>query len=114
MADRFQLIGGPLDGHEIPKTAGRYAWVRGSTSRLTALRVHDYASLRLLPGNTARFLTGGSASSKPRDGSALYQHTGGVLLYAGHHTTLCRKCGTYHPKCEGGREKRPCALGGEQ
>jgi len=112
MPDRLQLVGGPLDGHEITKPAGKYAWVRGTVSALPSLRVHDsYSRLRLLPGAKARFLRGAAASSRPRDGAALYEDVGGVLLYAGHRVTLCRDCGAYHGKCEGGREKRRCAFG---
>jgi hypothetical protein len=103
-ANRVQLVGGPLDGHEIAPRPGKYAWVAGK------LHIGNLVGLRPLPGKAAHFLRGGSASSRPRDRSALYEDAGGgVLLYAGHRRYLC-DCGAYHGKAEGGREKRPCAL----
>lgn len=104
MSDRLELVGGPLDGHSIAPRPGRYAWVAGK------LHVGALEGLRTLPGQSARFLRGGSASSRPRDRAALYEDgDDGVLLYAGHRRYLC-ECGAYHHKCEGGSEKRPCAL----
>jgi hypothetical protein len=59
------------------------------------------------------FVTGGSVAGAPRNGCALYELTQDGLVYAGHRVYLC-SCGSYHGKAEGGREKRPCALGGTE
>lgn len=116
IVSRVELVGGPLDGHEIAKRSGRYAWVRGTSfpglphnvklQRATPL-------LRLLPGAAASFFVGGSATSEPRNGAALYELVDGVAIYAGHRKTWCNACCCYHGRAEGGREKRPCALGGD-
>lgn len=106
MAKRRQLIGGPLDGHTITKPAGKFAWVRRT------ITTHPGADLRLLPGKRAMFATGAGATSQPRKAAALYEDTGSAMLYAGHRVFLCGACGAFHPRCEGGSEKRQCALGG--
>lgn len=113
MAKALECVGGPLDGHRIVKAPGTYSWIRGAVSTVASLRV--LGRLRALPGARPLFLHGGAASSRPRDGAALYEHDAGagVLLYAGHRVTLCNACGSYHGKCEGGSEKRRCALGGD-
>lgn len=97
--------GGPLDGHAVTPAPGRYTWVSG---RLLA----GWGELRPLPGQHPLYLGGGGGRSRPRDGGALYEHAENALVYAGHRVYLC-DCGAYHRKCEGGREKRPCALGGD-
>jgi len=96
--------GGPLDGFAVTPTAGKYTWV---SRKLTT----DAGVLRPLLGQRPVFSVGGTTASEPRSGCALYEHTGGRLVYAGHRVYLC-SCGAYHGKAEGGREKRPCALGG--
>lgn len=109
MADRLQLVGGPLDGHTIPRQSGAYAWVRGKRvaqrERVGGLLVKVVA------------LEGGGAVPHPTDGLALYEllerRRGAVYVYAGHRLTYCNGCGCYHGRAEGGREKRPCALGGD-
>jgi len=114
---RVQLVGGPLDGHEVARRSGKYAWVRGTSFPGLPHNVkldRDAPLLRLRPGAFARFYLGGAASPEPLDGAALYEDRGdGVLLYAGHRRSYCNACGCYHGKAEGGREKRPCALGGD-
>jgi hypothetical protein len=116
MADRVHLVGGPLDGHEVGRRPGKYAWVCGkltSTLWTRESRIGE-VGLKLLPGARALFIRGGAAACQPRNGAALYEDVGdGVLLYAGHRTVFCNACKTYHPRCEGGSERRPCALGGE-
>jgi hypothetical protein len=97
--------GGPLDGHVVTPAAGKYTWISG---RLLA----GWGELRPLPGQRPGYLGGGTGSSKPRDRCALYELTDAGLVYAGHRVYLC-SCGAYHGKCEGGTERRPCALGGQ-
>lgn len=100
--------GGPLDGHTAVPAPGRYSWISG---RLVA----DFGELRPLPGQRPVALAGGTGSSKPRDRCALYERDrdpagdGDALIYAGHRKYLCA-CGSYHGKCEGGSERRRCAL----
>lgn len=116
MSDRMQLVGGPLDGHEVGPPPGKYVWVRGKLTRTLYNQLAHAAGkplLKLLPGARATFVRGGAATCKPLDGAALYQRDGDVLVYAGHRVTLCNACGCYHGKAEGGREKRRCALGGD-
>lgn len=98
--------GGPLDGHIVTPAPGKYSWVTGQLEAWGA-------DLGPLPGQRPRYSNGGAARSKPRDGAALYEFTSEGLVYAGHRAYLCDGCGCYHGKCEGGREKRPCALGGD-
>jgi hypothetical protein len=105
MADRLQVVGGPLDGHEIPKQAGRHAWI--GARRAIVSRERFGVALVQVAANM-----GGSATTTPTDGRALYELLGGVYVYAGHRTTYCNECGCYHGRAEGGAERRPCALGG--
>jgi hypothetical protein len=105
-------VGGPLDGHALVPAPGKYTWVSGR--RLAG----DWLELRPLPGQRPTYLAGGTGRSEPRNGCALYERDRDpiadrdVLIYAGHRVYLCGRCGTYHGKCEGGNERRPCALGG--
>jgi hypothetical protein len=99
-------FGGPLDGHTVTPAPGKYTWVVGR--RLAG----DWQGLHPLPGQHPTYLGGGTGRSEPRDGCALYERCGDELNYAGHRVYLC-DCGCYHGRCEGGREKRPCALGGD-
>jgi hypothetical protein len=73
----------------------------------------DWGTLQPQLGQYPVVLGGGGGSSKPRNNCALYERRGRELVYAGHRVYLCGSCGCYHGKCEGGREKRPCALGGD-
>lgn len=94
-----ELVGGPLDGHRIPRKSGKYAWVSGKLARgQEADAVHD---------GSARI--GGGAGTSPKNGRALYATDG---MYAGHRTSFCNACGTYHQRVEGGRERLACPLGG--
>lgn len=105
---QVQLVGGPLDGHTITPRPGKYAWVRGRSAALIA-RPAD-SELRLLPGARGAVLHGGTAAGSPTDGAALYEREApDRLVYAGHRVYLCA-CGSYHRKCEGGSERRACAL----
>lgn len=97
--------GGPLDGHVVVPAPGKYTWVAGQVST-------NSGELRPLLGTRPVFRVGGAPRSKPRDGAALYELTATGLVYAGHRVYLCA-CGAYHRKCEGGAERRPCALGGD-
>lgn len=104
---RVQLVGGPLDGHEINAPSGRFAWVKGTRGGW-----RERMGMALL-----RFSQwdGGAASSDPKDGRALYDlatASTGVALYAGHKTNLCPGCGAFHGTVEGGSERRRCPLGG--
>lgn len=110
MPSRLQVVGGPLCGHEIPKQPGGFAWVVGKVRTLKVLADHNGG--RFLLG-VVEARVGGGASPRPANGRALYELRDGVYLYAGHRTTFCNACGCYHGRCEGGRERRPCALGGE-
>ena len=103
-ASQRELVGGPLDGHNVTRKPGKYAWVKG---RRTAALLSD--TLRALPGARPLFMIGGARVEIPCKDAALYGTDGDVLLYAGHRTYLCR-CGAYHGKAEGGREKRACSL----
>lgn len=95
--------GGPLDGHAVLPTSGKYTWI----SRKLTTHAGD---LRPLPGQRPVFSVGGAPAGAPRDGCALYRRDGDRLVYAGHSAYLCADCGCYHGRAEGGREKRPCAL----
>jgi hypothetical protein len=99
-------VGGPLDGHVVTPAAGKYTWVTGRP-------LVDWGELRPLPGQRPVVRGGGGGSSHPRNNCALYERCRDELVYAGHRVYLCDFCGCYHGRCEGGREKRPCALGGD-
>lgn len=106
---QVQLVGGPLDGHTIAPRPGKYAWVRGRVAPLSSRPLSS--ELRLQPGARGGVLHGGSASGSPKDGAALYEREApDRLVYAGHRVYFCNGCGTYHRKCEGGSERRACAL----
>lgn len=98
-------VGGPLDGHTATPAPGQYSWIGGRQLPVAG-------ELRPLLGQRPMCLVGGTGCSEPRDGRALYRKDAGVLVYAGHRSYLCCECGGYHQKCEGGSERRPCALGG--
>lgn len=96
--------GGPLDGHVVTPAPGRYTWITGK------LTTFADSELRPLPGQRPITAVGGGVSAAPRSRSALYELTKEGLIYAGHRAYLCPGCGAYHRKCEGGRERPPCAL----
>lgn len=106
-SERIPLVGGPLDGHSIPKQRSRIVWVSGRLVRSRLTGAEGFCAPTVLA------FDGGGASPKPTTGRALYAREDGCFLYAGHRMTYCNACGCYHGRAEGGREKRPCALGGE-
>lgn len=83
---RLTLAGGPLDGMDVRRVSGDWAWIDRR----------------------------GRVSPKPVDLRALYRlerrGDGHVYAYAGHRWSYCNGCGSYHGKAEGGREKAPCPL----
>jgi hypothetical protein len=100
MRGRIPLVGGPLDGGEIPAKSGRYLWV--------GAKINSFVSI--VGKSTVRQARG--ACALPTNGRALYELVDGVYVYAGHRTVYCNCCGAYHRKVEGGTETRPCAFGG--
>lgn len=113
---RVQLVGGPLDGCDVARPAGKFAWVRGKLSLLTRSKWDPSLPPALRSPVT---VTAGAATGKPTTGAALYEYGEGldgqpVALYAGHRRRFCNGCGAYHVAAEGGSETLRCPLEGEE